>query len=131
MELGENGQGDRLRGIGADVEADGALQPAAKARARLPELLAKGVRCYKFETVMMHAKLAVFDDAWAIVGTSNIDRQSLQHSYEVNLLAEGGELPHQLTRLVDEDLAVACSITRRSPSAGIPPSGLKTLMPES
>jgi cardiolipin synthase len=81
------------------------------ARARLPELLARGVRCYEFETAMMHAKLAVFDDCWAIVGTSNLDRQSLQHSYEVNLLAEGGELPHQLTRLVDEDLAVATAIT--------------------
>jgi cardiolipin synthase len=87
------------------------------ARARLPELLAKGVRCYEFETAMLHAKLAVFDERWAIVGTSNIDRQSLQHSYEVNLLAEGGELPHQLARLVDEDLAVACAITQESLSA--------------
>jgi cardiolipin synthase len=87
------------------------------ARARLPELLAKGVRCYEFETAMMHAKLAVFDDCWAIVGTSNLERQSLQHSYEVNLLAEGGELPHQLTRLVDEDLAVASAITLDSLSA--------------
>jgi cardiolipin synthase len=87
------------------------------ARARLPELLAKGVRCYEFETAMLHAKLAVFDDCWAIVGTSNLDRQSLHLSYEVNLLAEGGELPHQLTRLVDEDLAVACAITLESLSA--------------
>jgi cardiolipin synthase len=87
------------------------------ARARLPELLAKGVRCYEFETAMMHAKLAVFDDCWAIIGTSNLERQSLQHSYEVNLLAEGGELPHQLTRLVDEDLAVATAITLDSLSA--------------
>jgi cardiolipin synthase len=87
------------------------------ARARLPELIVKGVRCYEFETAMMHAKLAVFDDCWAIVGTSNLDRQSLQHSYEVNLLAEGGELPHQLTRLVDEDLAVANAITQESLSA--------------
>jgi cardiolipin synthase len=75
------------------------------ARARLPELLEKGVRVYEFEMAMMHAKLAVFDDRWGVVGTSNLDRQSLQHSYEVNLLVEGGELPHQLTRLVDEDLA--------------------------
>ena len=88
------------------------------ARARLPELLEKGVRVYEFEIAMMHAKLAVFDDRWGVVGTSNLDRQSLQHSYEVNLLVEGGELPHELTRLVDEDLAVARPITQESLSAG-------------
>ncbi len=87
------------------------------ARARLPELLAEGVRVYEFEVAMMHAKLAVFDDRWAVVGTSNLDRQSLQHSYEVNLLVEGGELPHELVRLVDEDLAVARPITQESLSA--------------
>ena len=87
------------------------------ARARLPELLEQGVRVYEFEMAMMHAKLAVFDDRWAVVGTSNLDRQSLQHSYEVNLLVEGGGLPQELARLVDEDLAVARAITRESLSA--------------
>ena len=87
------------------------------ARARLPELLEQNVRCYEFETAMMHAKLAVFDERWAVVGTSNLDRQSLQHSYEVNLLVEGGELPQELARLVDEDLAVARPVTQQSLSA--------------
>jgi cardiolipin synthase len=87
------------------------------ARARLPELLAHGVRFYEFEIAMMHAKLAVFDDLWAVVGTSNLDRQSLQHSYEVNLLVEGGELPQELSRLVDDDLALACPITQESLSS--------------
>lgn len=87
------------------------------ARAGLPELLEQGVRVYEFEVAMMHAKLAVFDDSWAVLGTSNLDRQSLQHSYEVNLLVEGGELPHELARLVDDDLAVARPITQGSLSA--------------
>jgi cardiolipin synthase len=87
------------------------------ALARLPELLEQGVRFYEFEVAMMHAKLAVFDDRWAVVGTSNLDRQSLQHSYEVNLLVEGGALPGELVRLVDEDLAVARPITQASLSA--------------
>ncbi|NJR12862.1 hypothetical protein HC776_03155, partial [bacterium] len=42
------------------------------ARARLPELIGQGVRFYEFEIAMMHAKLAVFDDRWAVVGTSNL-----------------------------------------------------------
>jgi cardiolipin synthase len=56
--------------------------------------------------------VAVFDDRWAVVGSSNLDRQSLEHSYELNLLVEGGELPGQLARLVDEDLAAARELTR-------------------
>jgi phosphatidylserine/phosphatidylglycerophosphate/cardiolipin synthase-like enzyme len=58
------------------------------ARGRLPALLASGVRAFEFERSMMHAKVAVFDSSWALIGTSNLDRQSLEHSYEVNLLVE-------------------------------------------
>jgi cardiolipin synthase len=102
------------RGVQVDVLIAGWSDHAAlrwAARARLPELLAKGVRVHEFETAMLHAKLAVFDDRWAVVGSSNLDRQSLEHSYELNLLVEGGELPRELARLVDEDLAAARQIT--------------------
>jgi cardiolipin synthase len=47
----------------------------------LPQLLARGVRVYEYERSMMHAKAAVFDEGLAVLGTSNLDRQSLQHSY--------------------------------------------------
>jgi cardiolipin synthase len=105
------------RGVRVDVLVAGwSDHPILRwaARARFPELLEQGVRVYEFEVAMMHAKLAVFDDRWAVVGTSNLDRQSLQHSYEVNLLVEGGALPGELSRLVDEDLAVARPITQAS-----------------
>jgi cardiolipin synthase len=108
------------RGVRVDVLIAGwSDHPVLRwaARARLPELLAQGVRVYEFETAMMHAKLAVFDQRWAVVGTSNLDRQSLQHSYEVNLLIEGGALPQELAQLVDEDLAAARPVTQASLSA--------------
>jgi cardiolipin synthase len=65
------------------------------------------VRVYEYERAMMHAKLAVFDDDWAILGTSNLDRQSLEHSYEVNLILAGGDLPGQLGSMLSEDVAAA------------------------
>jgi cardiolipin synthase len=79
--------------------------------AKLPELVARGVRVYEYERAMMHAKLAVFDDDWAILGTSNLDRQSLQHSYEVNLILAGGELPEQLATMLSEDVAAARAVS--------------------
>lgn len=58
------------------------------ARAMLARLIERGVRVFEDGDRMLHAKLAAFDDALAILGTSNLDRQSLEHSYEVNLLIE-------------------------------------------
>jgi cardiolipin synthase len=57
----------------------------------IPRLLRRGVRVFEDPRRMMHAKLAVFDDSLAVVGTSNLDRQSLQHSCEVNAVIEGHE----------------------------------------
>jgi len=81
------------------------------ARVRLPRLLEHGVRIFEYEDAMMHAKVAVFDDDWAILGTSNLDRQSLRHNYEVNLIVEGEELPAKLAAMIGDDIASATEIT--------------------
>jgi cardiolipin synthase len=81
------------------------------AHARAPALLAEGVRVFEYRRAMMHAKLAVFDGSWAILGSSNLDRQSLQHSYEVNLIVGSGALPGRLAATIDEDLADAVELT--------------------
>jgi len=81
------------------------------AHALLPNLLKRGVRVYEYDRSMMHAKIAVFDESWAVLGTSNLDRQSLQHSYEVNLVIEGGGLPAELSNLLDADAAGSPAVT--------------------
>jgi cardiolipin synthase len=81
------------------------------ARDRLPGLLAAGVRVYEYERAMMHAKVAVFDGRWALLGTSNLDRQSLQHSYEVNLLVEGDGTPARLHEMLGQDMASSREVT--------------------
>ena len=58
-----------------------------------PHLMRRGVRVYEDTRRMMHAKLAAFDDRVAVVGTSNLDRQSLNHSCEVNAVFEGPAIP--------------------------------------
>jgi len=83
------------------------------AHARLAQLLEAGLHVHEYERAFMHAKVAVFDDAWAILGTSNLDRQSLDYSYEVNLVAHGGTLPGRLARVLERDFADARRIRRR------------------
>jgi cardiolipin synthase len=80
------------------------------ARSLVPRLLASGVAMYEDHDAMLHAKTTVVDDAWAIAGTSNLDRQSFEHSYEVNLVIQGGNVPHQLAALFDADLRRATRV---------------------
>jgi cardiolipin synthase A/B len=46
------------------------------------ELLAAGVRIFEFEPAMMHAKTAVVDSAWSIVGSANMDERSMELNEE-------------------------------------------------
>jgi cardiolipin synthase len=87
---------------------------ACAVRSLLPPFLEGGVRVFEYEGALMHAKAAVFDDDWAIVGSSNFDQQSFHHSYEVNVLARGGELPRRLAALLRADLAQARPVTAAS-----------------
>lgn len=57
------------------------------------QLLAAGVRLFRYQGAMVHAKTATIDGNWTTVGTANIDRLSLTGNYEINL------------EIVDEDLA--------------------------
>ncbi len=49
------------------------------------QLLAAGVRIFRFQGAMVHAKTATVDGSWTTVGTANIDRLSLTGNYELNL----------------------------------------------
>ena len=79
-------------------------------RAVLPALLERGVRVHEYDHEMMHAKLACFDQSWAIVGSSNLDRQSFEHNYEVNLVIEDSGAVKRLRDRIDADLARARAV---------------------
>jgi cardiolipin synthase len=49
-------------------------------------LLKSGVRIFQYQRSFLHAKVAVVDDAWATVGSSNIDPFSLLLAREANVV---------------------------------------------
>ncbi len=83
-------------------------------RSILPRLLSAGVGVYEYEKAMMHGKLAVFDDEWAMIGSSNLDRQSFEHSYEVNLIVEGAGIPALLREAFARDISLSRRLDERS-----------------
>lgn len=58
----------------------------AVANAFYPKLLAAGVKVVEYRKTQLHAKVAVVDDDWATVGSSNCDGLSLFVNQEANVV---------------------------------------------
>ncbi len=73
-------------------------------RAMYGQLLDAGVIIQEYHKSMLHAKVAVIDDRWATVGSSNIDPYSLLMAREANVFVRdrgfAGELRHALADMV-------------------------------
>jgi cardiolipin synthase A/B len=59
-----------------------AIPVQAAGRSYYEELLSAGVRIFEFQPAMMHAKTAVVDSAWSIVGSANLDERSMELNEE-------------------------------------------------
>jgi cardiolipin synthase len=75
-------------------------------RALYGQLLTAGVAIQEYHQSFLHAKVAVIDDRWATVGSSNIDPYSLLMAREANVFvrdpAFAGQLRRELTQMVEE-----------------------------
>ena len=64
-------------------------------------LLAAGVEIYEYEASFLHAKVAVIDNHWATVGSSNLDPLSLLLAREANVVVEDVTFSTDLQRRLD------------------------------
>jgi cardiolipin synthase len=86
------------------------LLAALAARALYDELLARGVRIFEYTPAFLHAKVAVVDERWATVGSSNIDPLSLLLNLEANALVQDEDFARLLRQRIDEAMAVSQEI---------------------
>lgn len=70
---------------------------------RLGELLRHGVRVFRWQGAMIHAKTMVVDGEWTLVGSSNLDPLSLHRNAELNLEVHGSVPGATMARLFEED----------------------------
>ncbi|MEO8084557.1 MAG: phospholipase D-like domain-containing protein [Ardenticatenales bacterium] len=75
------------------------------------ECLRSGIRLFLYEDAMIHAKTAVIDGLWTMVGTANMDRLSLAGNYECNVEVFDADLGSHMDRLFTLDLANARELT--------------------
>ncbi|AST69461.1 cardiolipin synthase B [Kosakonia cowanii] len=83
--------------------------PIVKVGAELPYnyLLKGGVKVYEYRRRPLHGKVALMDDHWATVGSSNLDPLSLSLNLEANLIIHDREfnqtLRDNLQKIIEQD----------------------------
>ena len=66
------------------------------ARAAYGDLLEAGARIFEVRDAVVHAKLAVVDDTWTMIGSSNLDRRSVVFNNEVDAVVLGHDTAGQV-----------------------------------
>jgi cardiolipin synthase len=77
----------------------------AVAHSFYPKLLAAGVKVVEYHKTQLHAKVAVIDDHWATVGSSNVDGLSLFLNQEANVVIKDAAFAHSLRLQIEEAIA--------------------------
>jgi cardiolipin synthase len=93
----------RIAGIAAQVLYD--------------ELLASGVHIYEYTPAFLHAKVALVDDDWATVGSSNIDPLSLLLNLEANVIVRDRDFTAELAQAFDAAVGVSNEVDRKHAGA--------------
>ncbi|WP_084267768.1 cardiolipin synthase ClsB [Azohydromonas lata] len=71
------------------------------------ELLRHGVHIHEYMPAFLHAKIALVDDDWATVGSSNIDPLSLLLNLEANVMVRDRDFTRELAAEFDAAIAVS------------------------
>jgi cardiolipin synthase len=80
-------------------------------RRTFKDLLAAGVRIFEYQPSMMHCKMLIVDDDWAVVGTTNVDNRSFEHNDEVNLAVRDERVIARLRADHERDVSECREVT--------------------
>lgn len=103
------------RGVKVTLLVPGPHQDSAlvrhAARSYYRELLNAGVTIYEYQPTLMHTKLVMLDDQWALIGSPNMDSRSLELNDEIALAVSDTELMRELAASYANDLASSRRVT--------------------
>jgi cardiolipin synthase A/B len=87
---------------------------ALAAQALYDEMLAHRIRIFEYTPAFLHAKVAVVDEDWATVGSSNIDPLSLLVNLEGNVIVRDAGFVAGLADEIEQAIAVSREVTRET-----------------
>ncbi len=82
-------------------------------RAFFSRLLKAGIEIYTYNGVILHAKTSVFDEVWSIIGSANLDFQSLRRNDEGNVGIIDSSFGIQMAGIFFDDLTRSQKISLR------------------
>ncbi len=91
---------------------------ALAAQVLYDDMLRNGVRVFEYMPAFLHAKVAVIDDDWATVGSSNIDPLSLLLNLEANLVVRDASFNSCLAQQIELAFQDAREVLRPPVAAG-------------
>jgi cardiolipin synthase len=106
-----------LRGVAVSLvvpERSDALLADIAGQSYFSNLLKAGVCIYRYGKPTLHAKYAVVDSAWSMLGSHNLDHLSLQYNFEGSVLSNDPLLAEALEAQARIDIAQATEITKES-----------------
>ncbi|WP_395826763.1 phosphatidylserine/phosphatidylglycerophosphate/cardiolipin synthase family protein [Collimonas sp.] len=86
----------------------------AVSHAYYPQLLKAGVRIVEYRKTALHAKVAVIDENWATVGSSNFDGLSLLVNQEANVVIDDAEFSRALRQQIQIGIADGVEVAART-----------------
>ena len=72
-------------------------------RSYYEELLRFGVRIYEYRRGISHAKVALVDEDWLMVGSANLDIRSMRLNFELNVLIRDPQAAGELEKALCKD----------------------------
>jgi cardiolipin synthase len=72
-------------------------------RSSYGKLLKAGANVYEYEPSMIHAKIAIFDGVWSVVGSTNLDNRSFGINDEVNVAILDNQIASRLANDFEND----------------------------
>ena len=103
-------RGVRVRVVAPGPHSDQRLVRLASRR-KFGTLLASGIRIFEYRPAMTHVKALIVDEAWTLLGTTNVDNRSFEHNDEVNVAFRGADVAARLRDDFNADAAASDEIT--------------------
>jgi cardiolipin synthase len=70
-------------------------------------LLKGGIEVYEREGTVLHAKVMLIDDGWAVIGSANLDQRSFHRNYELNVIVDSKVFGRQVAEMFRDDLTMS------------------------
>lgn len=99
------------RGVNVELLLQGKVEYRLQyhaTQALYENLLQAGIKIYEYNHSYLHAKVAVIDQYWATVGSSNIDPFSLLLAREANIVIEDHHFANELRMSLKTAIAQEC-----------------------